>query len=48
MNGPLLIGLLPPERLWDAEACASVPEPFVAILLLAGLILSLLLRRPNR
>lgn len=49
MNGPLLISLLPPERL--GEAAKAHPEQastVVAILLLAGVLLSLWMRPPGR
>jgi len=49
MNGPLLISLLPPEQI--GEATKSFPDrvPYVvAILLLAGILLSLRMRPPER
>jgi len=48
MNGPLLISLLPPEQTWDSTATVSGFMPFIAILLLIGLLLSLYLRHPER
>jgi hypothetical protein len=47
MNGPLLVSLLPPERVWDSATAISDSTPFVAILLLIGFLLSLLLRHPR-
>jgi hypothetical protein len=47
MNGPLLITLLPPERVWDSATTISDYTPFVAILLLIGFLMSLFLRRPG-
>jgi hypothetical protein len=49
MNGPLLISLLPPEQL--AEAAKTPPDQvsyLVAILLLAGILLSLWVDPPVR
>jgi hypothetical protein len=48
MNGPLLVSLLPPERMWDTTAVVSGSVPVIAILLIAGFFLSLLLRHPDR
>jgi hypothetical protein len=48
MNGPLLISLLPPEKLLDSTGAALVYEPFIAVLLLVGFLLSLFLRHPER
>jgi hypothetical protein len=48
MNGPLLVSLLPPERIWDSASAISGSTPFVAILLLIGFLLSLFLRHPER
>lgn len=48
MNGPLLISLLPQERMWDSTAAISSFVTVVAILLVAGFFLSLLLRHPHR
>jgi hypothetical protein len=48
MNGPLLISLLPPERIWESAVANSGFTPFVAILLLIGFLLSLFLRHPGR
>jgi len=48
MNAPLLVSLLPPEWPAGSEAAVSASAPFVAILLLAGLLLSLVLRHPGR
>jgi len=48
MNGPLLVSLLPLERMWDTTAVVSGFVPFVAILLLIGFLLSLFLRHPGR
>jgi hypothetical protein len=48
MNGPLLISLLPPERSWDSASAISGSTPFIAILLLIGLLLSLILGHPGR
>ena len=47
MNGPLLVSLLPPERIWDSAVGISDSTPFVAVLLLIGFLLSLLLRHPD-
>jgi len=46
MNGPLLISLLPPERSLESAAAVAGSPIVVAVLLLAGLFLSLVLRRP--
>ena len=48
MYGPLLISLLPPDRLQDTVKAVSDARPAVAIILLAGLLLSLFLHRPER
>jgi hypothetical protein len=48
MNGPLLVSLLPPEHAWDPAMSISGSTPFVAILLLIGLLLTLFLRHPER
>jgi hypothetical protein len=48
MNGPLLISLLPPEKLSDTTGAVPVYEPFIAVLLLTGFLLSLFLRQPGR
>jgi hypothetical protein len=48
LNGPLLISLLPPDGGPGSPAAASGAAPFIAILLLAGFLLSLFLRRPRR
>ncbi len=49
MNGPLLVTLLPPEPLARAAEAAPDRVPYVvAVLLLAGLLLSLRMRPPNR
>jgi hypothetical protein len=40
MNGPLLISLLPPERIWNFEDAIPGYTPFVSILLLIGFLLS--------
>jgi hypothetical protein len=48
MSGPLLVSLLPPEKLLDSIGAAPVYEPFIAVLLLIGLLLSLFLRHPGR
>jgi len=47
MNGPLLIQLLPPERIWDLTGAVPDAAPSIAILLLAGFLLSFLLRHPG-
>jgi len=47
LYGPLLISLLPPEGSWDSAPAISSATPFIAILLLIGLLLSLLLRHPR-
>jgi len=47
MIGPLLISLLPPEPLGEAAKSPQVSYA-VALLLLAGILLSLLLRPPGR
>jgi hypothetical protein len=49
MNGPLLVSLLPPERI--GETVMSHPDriPYgIAFLLLAGIVLALRMRRPER
>ncbi|MBI5905153.1 MAG: hypothetical protein HZB86_06330 [Deltaproteobacteria bacterium] len=46
MNGPLLVSLLPPGRSLESASAAAGSPLAVAVLLLAGLLLSLLLRRP--
>jgi len=49
MNGPLLISLLPPDPI--GEAAKAPPDQVsyvVALLLLAGILLSLWLRPPVR
>lgn len=48
MNGPLLISLLPPEQAWEAAQGSPDLLPVIAVLLLAGILLSLLLRPPRR
>ena len=49
MNGPLLISLLPPEQLGEAvKAHPDQASTVVAILLLAGILLSLWMRPPGR
>ncbi len=49
MNGPLLISLLPPESLGEtAKAPPDQVSYVVAILLLAGVLLSLRMRPPGR
>ena len=49
MNGPLLISLLPPEPLGEAAKAPHDQVSYaVALLLLAGILLSLLLRPPGR
>ena len=48
MNGPLLISMLPPEKLSDATGAVPPYDPFIAVLLLVGLLLSLLLRPSGR
>ncbi len=48
MNGPLLISLLPPERMWDSTVAVPGSVPVVVVLLIAGFFLSLLLRHPDR
>jgi len=48
MNGPLLISLLPPEKLLDPAGAVPVYEPFIAVLLLIGILLSQFLRHPGR
>jgi hypothetical protein len=48
MNGPLLINLLPPEKLLDSTGAVPVYEPSIAVLLLIGFLLSILLRHPER
>ena len=48
MNGPLLISLLPPERIWDSATAISDSMPIIAVLLLIGFLLSLFLRHPGR
>jgi hypothetical protein len=49
MNGPLLISLLPPERIGEAAKAPPDPVPYaIAALLLAGLLLSLWMRPPGR
>lgn len=48
MYGPLLINLLPPERFGEATRTPSEQGPYILILLLAGILLSLWLRPPTR
>ena len=48
MYGPLLINLLPPEQLGEAARTPSDQAPYILILLLAGILLSLWLRPPSR
>ncbi len=48
MNGPLLISLIPPELAGEAAKGSPEHVPVVAVLLLAGILLSLLLRPPRR
>ena len=49
MNGPLLISLLPPEPLGEAAKAPPDHGSFVvAVLLLAGVLLSLRMRPPGR
>ena len=49
MNGPLLISLLPPERIGEAARALPDQVPYVvAVLLLGGILLSLFLRPPGR
>lgn len=49
MNGPLLISLLPPEPLGGAAMASPDQVSYVvAILLLAGILLSLWMRPPVR
>jgi hypothetical protein len=48
VNGPLLIELLPPERAWDSAAADPDAAPMIFILLLAGFLLTLLLRDKER
>ncbi|MBP2682461.1 MAG: hypothetical protein H6R41_105 [Deltaproteobacteria bacterium] len=49
MNGPLLVSLLPPERLWEAAGAAPDQVSYVvAFLLLAGILLSLWTHPPER
>ncbi len=48
MNGPLLISLLPPEPARDSATALSGAAPLAAVFLLIGLLLSLLLRPPER
>jgi len=49
MNGPLLVSLLPPERLWEAAGAAPDQVSYVvAFLLLAGILLSLWTHPPGR
>ena len=43
MNGPLLVSLLPPERIWAPAVATSDSTPFVAVFLLIGYLLSLAL-----
>jgi hypothetical protein len=48
VNGPLLIELLPPERLWDSTAADPDSAPVIGFLLLAGILLTLLLHDKER
>src|SRR3990172_6741293 len=48
MNGPLLISLLPPERMLESTGAIPGYAPFIAVLLLIGFLLSLFLRHPGR
>ena len=45
--GPLLLSLLPPERIEAAKATPD-PVPWAALLVLAGILLCLWLRPPER
>jgi hypothetical protein len=48
MNGPLLISLLPPEPLGEVAKAPTDPvSSAIAILLLAGILLSLWMRPPG-
>ncbi len=48
MNGPLLISLIPPEQAGEAGKGSPELLPVIAVLLLAGIFLSLLLRPPRK
>jgi hypothetical protein len=49
MNGPLLLTLLPPEPAAGAPIAPPEQAPYViAVLLLAGFLLSLWMRPPRR
>ena len=49
MNGPLLVSLLPPEPAGGAAMAPPDQVPYaIAVLLLAGFILSLWMRPPGR
>ena len=48
MNGPLLVTMLPPEGTWNSAPLTPENTFFVALFLLAGFLLSLLLRHPGR
>lgn len=46
--GPLLLSLLPPERIGEAAKATPGQAPWIALLLLAGILLCLWLRPPER
>jgi len=48
MYGPLLISLLPPEQPWDSAVSPVASLPTIPLLLLAGLLLAICLRYPER
>jgi len=48
MNGPLLISLLPPEKMMESPGAIPGYAQFIAVLLLIGFLLSLFLRHPER
>ncbi|MCL5883883.1 MAG: hypothetical protein M1377_00760 [Deltaproteobacteria bacterium] len=48
MYGPLLLSLLPPERIGAAAKATPDQGPWVALLILAGIFLCLWLRPPER
>ena len=47
MYGPLLISLLPPEKIMEATGANTGCEPVIAVFLLIGLLFSLFLRNPE-
>ena len=48
MNGPLLIDLLPSERVWDPAAAYPDSASIIMVFLLAGFLLTFFLRDKER